>query len=146
MPYRPKKPCRYPGCRALVDGGWCAAHQPKREPTRYEAERGSSAQRGYNGRWQKARATFLREHPLCAACRSEGNTTPATVVDHIKAHRLSEALASGEDAAVKVAQSLFWDTGNWQPLCKRHHDVKTATEDGGFGRPRAREAADSTGL
>lgn len=29
---------------------------------------------------------------------------------------------------------LFWDQDNWQSLCKPHHDRKTATEDGGFGR------------
>jgi hypothetical protein len=23
---------------------------------------------------------------------------------------------------------LFWDCGNWQPMCKRHHDSKTARE------------------
>ena len=46
--------------------------------------------------------------------------TPATVVDHIKPHH-------GD-------QRLFWDVGNWQSLCKAHHDSKTATEDGGFGR------------
>jgi 5-methylcytosine-specific restriction protein A len=42
------------------------------------------------------------------------------VVDHIVPHK-------GE----KVA---FWNRANWQPLCKRCHDIKTATEDGGFGR------------
>ncbi|GAB7128048.1 hypothetical protein JCM19000A_25550 [Silvimonas sp. JCM 19000] len=143
MPYKSKKPCRYPGCRALVDNGWCAAHQPKREPTKYEVERGSSAQRGYNGRWQKARATFLREHPLCVACLAESSTTAATVVDHIKPHRLHDALAGNDDDEIRQAQALFWNTSNWQALCKRHHDVKTATEDGGFGRPRVREAGKS---
>lgn len=27
----------------------------------------------------------------------------------------------------------FWSVANWQALCKRHHDAKTAAEDGGFG-------------
>ena len=39
----------------------------------------------------------------------------ATVVDHIKPHR-------GD-------KKLFWDRGNWQPLCEHHHNVKTMTED-----------------
>lgn len=38
-----------------------------------------------------------------------------TVVDHIVPHR-------GD-------QKLFWDRGNWQPLCEHHHNVKTMTED-----------------
>lgn len=71
-------------------------------------KRTSSAERGYNGRWQKARATFLRSHPLCCNCATLGITTAATVVDHITPH--------------KGDQSLFWDVANWQPLCKPCHD------------------------
>jgi 5-methylcytosine-specific restriction protein A len=48
-------------------------------------------------------------------CLDEGRARMATVVDHIRPHR--------GDAA------LFWDPSNWQPLCKRHHDVKTRNED-----------------
>jgi 5-methylcytosine-specific restriction protein A len=49
----------------------------------------------------------------------QGAYTPATVVDHIKPH--------------KGNAILFWLVSNWQGLCKHCHDVKTATEDGGFG-------------
>jgi 5-methylcytosine-specific restriction protein A len=45
----------------------------------------------------------------------------ATVVDHIVPH--------------KGDKVKFWDSSNWQSLCKRCHDAKTATEDGGFGHP-----------
>ena len=48
-------------------------------------------------------------------CYEEGHITMATVVDHIKPHR-------GD-------KKLFWDRGNWQPLCEHHHNVKTMTED-----------------
>lgn len=24
---------------------------------------------------------------------------------------------------------IFWDSSNWQALCKHHHDVKTMTTD-----------------
>jgi 5-methylcytosine-specific restriction protein A len=44
----------------------------------------------------------------------------ATEVDHKVPHR-------GD-------QDLFWDTSNWQSLCKPCHSAKTAREDGGFGR------------
>lgn len=44
---------------------------------------------------------------------------PASVVDHIVAH--------------KGDQVLFWDTDNWQALCKPHHDsTKQAEETHGF--------------
>lgn len=48
-------------------------------------------------------------------CDLDGDVVAATVVDHIVPHR-------GD----KVA---FWDHDNWQALCKRHHDKKTAGEE-----------------
>ncbi|WP_127078394.1 HNH endonuclease signature motif containing protein [Rhodomicrobium lacus] len=94
----------------------------KREFDRY---REPSHVRGYNHRWRKARATYLRSHPLCAMCWADGVATPATVVDHITPH--------------KGDSTLFWDTNNWQALCKRHHDEKTAREDSNFGTPDGRK-------
>lgn len=88
----------------------------------------TTAQRGYGGRWQKARATFLSrpENVLCRMCEKEGRLTPATVVDHITPHQ-------GD-------QALFWDTSNWQPLCKAHHDSDKQRADraGGRGKSPAR--------
>jgi len=69
---------------------------------------------GYGPRWRRARAAFLAEHPLCAACQALGRVVPATVVDHVVPHR-------GD-------QRLFWDQSNWAPACKRCHDAKTARE------------------
>ncbi len=77
----------------------------------YTEVRKTAAERGYNHRWQKARATYLGRNQLCAACMKEGRPTLATVVDHIVPHR-------GD-------VNLFWDTSNWQPLCKTCHDAKT---------------------
>ena len=83
----------------------------------FDEERASSFARGYDKRWAKARETFLRQHPLCACpdCQ-EGKirTIPATVVDHIIAHR-------GD-------KGLFWDESNWQPMSKQCHDKKTFAE------------------
>ena len=62
---------------------------------------------------------YLRNHPLCRDHEQRGLVAAATVVDHIRPHQGDKA--------------LFWDSDNWQPLCKRCHDVKTAREDGGFG-------------
>ena len=82
--------------------------------------RESSAKRGYNARWQKARATYLREHPVCAYCARFGRLTPASVVDHVIPH--------------KGDSRLFWDSHNWQPLCAACHDgAKRAEERGGRG-------------
>ena len=72
--------------------------------------RGTAVQRGYGARWQKARTQFLAEHPTCAMCAQQDppRLTPATVVDHVKPH--------------KGDMELFWDTDNWQSLCKPCHD------------------------
>jgi 5-methylcytosine-specific restriction protein A len=91
--------------------GSASAAQVKRELDRH---RPSAARRGYGRRWRKARAAFLAQHPLCAACRVQGRVVAATVVDHIVPHR-------GD-------QKLFWDETNWAPACKPCHDAKTARE------------------
>lgn len=67
----------------------------------------SSTARGYGYRWQKERAAFLVENPLCAMCSTETVPVLAEVVDHIMPHGGNE--------------KLFWDKNNWQPLCKRCH-------------------------
>ena len=58
---------------------------------------------------------------MCIECHRTGRSEAATVVDHIVPH--------------KGDQVMFWDQRNWQPMCKMHHDVKTATEDGRWGKP-----------
>ena len=87
--------------------------------TRPPDHRPSSSKRGYGARWRKTRSYWLACHPLCVHCQSVGQISQATVVDHIIPH--------------KGDQALFWQRDNWQSLCKCHHDIKTATEDGGFG-------------
>jgi 5-methylcytosine-specific restriction enzyme A len=79
---------------------------PKRDDRRL-----SSQQRGYTNRWEKARAIYLANNPLCVECEKHGVTKAAEVVDHIDPHR-------GD-------MTLFWDVDNWQSLCKRCHDQKT---------------------
>lgn len=77
--------------------------------------RASAHARGYGRRWQAASRGYLNAHPLCVRCEAAGQVTAATVVDHVVPHR-------GD-------QTLFWDAINWQALCKRCHDRKTAAED-----------------
>jgi 5-methylcytosine-specific restriction protein A len=90
-----------------------AAYHPDPRPNAHR--------RGYTRDWQKARLRFLAAHPLCSECEKDGRVEPATVVDHNTPH--------------KGDPGLFWNESNWSPLCGRHHNIKTATRDGGFGRP-----------
>ncbi|WP_350343240.1 HNH endonuclease signature motif containing protein [Proteinivorax tanatarense] len=106
MPRKPKSPCKHPGCPNLTGKRYCDIHTD---------DRPSAAKRGYDSRWRKARARFLKVHPLCVRCNSEGKLIKATVVDHIIPHRGDEL--------------LFWDESNWQALCKRCHDRKTRNKD-----------------
>jgi len=119
-PYAPAHPCGFPRCPVLVDSAHrrCEKHR-NQEQKEINQRRGSAADQGYNARWRAARKRFLLNHPLCANCQKAGQITAATVVDHIIPH--------------KGDQRLFWDESNWQVLCKRCHDRKTATSDGRWG-------------
>ena len=104
--------------------GFCPDHLRIVQRT-IDQRRGSARSRGYSRAWEKARAAFLRAHPLCM-CEEcdEGRVrlTAAEIVDHKVPHR-------GD-------MKLFWDRDNWQSMAKACHDKKTAREDGGFGNRR----------
>ncbi|MGB0972773.1 MAG: HNH endonuclease [Mycobacterium sp.] len=119
MPRSPGTPCAAPGCPAVGRGRFCAKHK-RDESKRIDERRGTAASRGYGHKWRAARSLFLVEHPLCVKCWDIGRLVAASVVDHITPHK-------GGDA-------LFWSRSNWQALCKRCHDAKTARDDGAFGR------------
>ncbi len=71
-----------------------------------------------SSRWKLARTNFIKLNPWCVMCRAAHISRRATIVDHIKPHRGDER--------------LFWDTNNWQPMCKPCHDgAKQAFERSG---------------
>lgn len=123
MPRAAKTVCRYPGCGRTCHGGYCDRHkdQAKQQAAARDQRRGSSAQRGYGYKWQQARLDHLAKEPFCVDCLEEGVATLATVVDHDPPH--------------KGDMKKFWNRLFWKSRCERHHNIKTATEDGGFGRP-----------
>lgn len=116
MPSKPKKPCAVKNCPELADAGHAYC-------TRHELEKGAEFDRKRpvrlydTARWRTERRQFLNDNPYCIDCQSIGETVKATIVDHQIPHKNNE--------------TLFWDKSNWRPRCKRHHDIKTATEDGG---------------
>lgn len=121
LPSRPKRPCKHPGCPALVDAGkgYCDKH--RQDTRQYDRQRGTASQRGYGYRWQKYRKQFLARNPLCRECEKQGQVKAATDVDHIQA-------VTGPD------DPLFWEPSNHQALCHECHSAKTARENGGFGK------------
>ena len=127
-PRRPASPCTYPGgCPALVDGGGRCPKHRKQGFKVQDQQRGSSTQRGYGSRWQRARAAYLRRHPLCVECLKEERVVAATLVDHI--------------IPLRGVHRLFWDESNWQALCAPHHDSKRGREgQGARGRVKSSES------
>lgn len=118
-----KRPCIRPGCRNLVDRGYCATCAPKHSPRAInEATRPSAAKRGYGRRWQKVRELYFKRNPFCADIYGDHGKRleVATELDHIVPHR-------GD-------MEKFWDPGNLQGLCKECHSKKTATEESAFAR------------
>jgi 5-methylcytosine-specific restriction protein A len=116
------KICGNPGCSKLVPIGTRYCNDcAKKKTKQYEQNRNTEWQHLYGSKWQHARKSFLSQHPLCAECLKGGTTKAANVVDHIIPH--------------KGNINIFWNVSNWQSLCKRCHDKKTATE-GAFGNDR----------
>ncbi|WP_417291719.1 HNH endonuclease signature motif containing protein [Cupriavidus pampae] len=111
---------------------------PTMQPGSWRTNEQSSSQRGYDYRWQKARAAYLRLHPYCIYCMRDASIRSTSVaevivecaerglpvpygnvVDHIEAHRGDKA--------------LFWDESNWQTLCRTHHSGQKQREEAGSG-------------
>ena len=108
MPTKPQTPCRFEGCNNLTSKTYCEEHRHFKP----EEFRPNAYRRGYSKKWQRARKVYLIKNPLCVECMKKGKYSSATVVDHIIPH--------------KQDRKLFWDRENWQSLCKRCHDKKTA--------------------
>lgn len=112
MPQRAPTACRRPGCPGLVRAGVCSRCGPLRTRVQaaHDEQRGTAAQRGYDGRWQRLRLAFLNEHPVCAHCLASGFVVPATDVHHLVPRR-----DGGSDA-----------DSNLQALCHACHSRVTA--------------------
>ncbi|MES2494624.1 MAG: hypothetical protein V4618_00790 [Pseudomonadota bacterium] len=80
-----------------------------------DLRRGSASERGYDGRWAKASASYRREHPLCAYCALLDKVAAASLVDHLYPHR--------------VYDGVFWERDWWVSSCGPcHSGMKQAVE------------------
>lgn len=98
MPKKPPLPCREYGCpNDAKKDGYCSEHwQPrsKKYPKKTDPI--------YSGHWQKVRAAYLRQYPICNRCEHS-----ATIVHHI------EEIENGGDP-------YNWD--NLESLCRDCHE------------------------
>lgn len=114
MPSRAPTACRRPGCAGVVRGGMCSRCGPvRRDDAQYDERRGTAAQRGYDGLWQRARRVKLAEQPLCEECLRQGRVRAAALVDHI---------VPMADGGARL------DPENWQSLCEECHATKTVRD------------------
>ena len=89
----------------------------KRNGSRYSDPETKHAisQKIYNGtRWRNLRRSYLMEHPLCEMCLSEGITTPACEVHHIR------HINVGNDELEMM--DIAYDSNNLMALCSSCHD------------------------
>ena len=89
----------------------CGPTRKQQAQRQVDERRGSASSRGYDRRWQRIRAMYLRAHPLCVDCQAGRRTTAATEVHHI----------------VALRDGGTHDDGNLMALCKSHHSTRTAT-------------------
>ena len=112
-------------------GSRCRQHarELKRE---YDRDRPGATQRGYDRKWRRIRAQYLRHHPLCQA------TDEAALRFHA---RFGDA-ATDVDHIVPVVQGGTSEWDNLQALCHRCHSAKTMRESvrGGGSKSLAQRA------
>lgn len=126
MPYRALSLCTEPGCGQLVDGQRCEQHRTER---RREADRRrpSGTARGYTREWATFSKDYLARHPQCECtnCRHlpAWQRPDSTDVDHTHGHSRTCPHA--------------YDEHHLQALSHGCHAIKTAAEDGSFGRTAA---------
>ena len=85
MPYKPMKPCAWPGCPALTHSRYCEKHQRQadREYDRYQRDE-ESYHRYHSASWRQIRRMQLQRQPLCECCLKENRYSKATLVHHLR--------------------------------------------------------------
>lgn len=118
MPYKPNRPCSYPGCPELTPDRFCAAHA-KQEAQQYERYgRDPATKKRYGRTWKRIREQYISAHPLCELCATKKRMIPAEEVHHKK----------------PLSQGGTNDESNLMSLCKSCHSEITAREGGRWNR------------
>src|SRR3990170_6270711 len=82
-PFKAKHPCSYSGCPEITLSRFCSKHE-RLVRKKYEEERKTSIERGYDADWQKTREFKANQDPLCEECLKQDRVVPLDVVHHIK--------------------------------------------------------------
>ena len=119
MPYKPKRPCAYPGCgRLAVREQYCAEHQKVMDKQYNQYERDPKSNKRYGRSWKRIRDRFIKAHPLCEECQKQGKLTPAEEVHHI----------------LPLSKGGCNEMSNLMALCKSCHSRITVESGDRWGR------------
>jgi 5-methylcytosine-specific restriction protein A len=128
--------CSTPGCPELTREGRCDTHETEARQAS-DAQRPSSAERGYGARWRRVRARFLAAHPTCVLCgrRSE-------VPDHWPRTRAKLVAAGVADPdAPAYLRALCTRCHNSETASRPRSDRGATTREGEPQYPRAPKTA-----
>ena len=91
--------------------------KPKKKHSYQKHDKNKDIAKIYNSsQWQKLRAAYFAEHPLCEMCLAEGKITPTQEIHHIK------PISSGNSNS--EMRALAYDYNNLEALCTEcHHKV-----------------------
>ncbi len=102
MPYKPSKPCAYPGCPRLTHGRYCEEHE-RLVNKQYETYgRNPDTKKRYGRTWQKIRKKYVEQHPFCEICYANGTVVPVEEVHHKKP--LAEGGTNDFDNLISLCQ------------------------------------------
>ena len=107
VPYKPKRPCAYPGCGRLAQREqYCEEHKKIVDKNYNQYKRDPASNKRYGRAWKRIRDRYAMEHPLCEMCKEDGRLTPTDEVHHI----------------LPVSQGGTHDRKNLMSLCKSCHN------------------------
>lgn len=119
MPYKPKRPCAYPGCGRLADSGqYCAEHLKVMNGCYNQYQRDPASNKRYGRTWKRIRDRYIKAHPLCEECKKASRLMPAEEVHHI----------------LPLSHGGTNDTNNLMALCKSCHSRISAESGDRWGR------------
>lgn len=105
MPFKPKKPCAWPGCPNLTDQRYCPEHQRQANRNYETYKRDPLSRKRYGASWQKIRKAYAASHPFCEQCMKDGRFIPVEHVHHI----------------IPLSEGGTHDPDNLMSLCKSCH-------------------------
>ncbi|MHB1154526.1 MAG: HNH endonuclease [Eubacteriales bacterium] len=119
MPYKPKRPCAYPGCGLLAEHEqYCAEHKKVIDKHYNKYERDPATNKRYGRSWKRIRDRYIKAHPLCEECQKDNRIVAAEEVHHI----------------LPLSKGGSNETTNLMSLCKSCHSRITVETGDRWGK------------